>query len=265
MHLQDILKERPLGLAFDIDGTLSPIAPTPGEARLHPEARPLLEQASRYAHVAIITGRSVESGAAMVNVENLTYIGSHGLEWCDGLPASHPVQIAPEALAYVRAGKDLLDLMERQLSEVPGILIERKRVGGAIHYRLSPDPQEAEARIRSLLEEPLRRSGMRLSTGKYVFEIRPPIEANKGEALRRFAERLQLRGVVFAGDDRTDLDAVRELVRMRTDGMATLAIAVQHLDTPPALLEEADSVVQGVDGMITLLREIVRYLESFWG
>jgi trehalose 6-phosphate phosphatase len=262
MHLQHILKERPLGLAFDIDGTLSPIAPTPDEARLHPEARPLLEQAGRYARVAIITGRSVESGAAMVNVEGLTYIGSHGMEWCDGLPASHPVQIAPEALAYMQTGKDLLDLVERPLCDVPGILVERKRVGGAIHYRLSPDPQEAETRIRALLEEPARRAGMCLSAGKFVIEIRPPVEANKGQALRRFAERLRLRGVVFAGDDRTDLDAVRELVRMRAEGTTTLAIAVQHADTPPALLEEADSVVQGVDGAVMLLREIVCYLQK---
>jgi trehalose 6-phosphate phosphatase len=262
MHLQHVLKERPLGLAFDIDGTLSPIAPMPGAARLHPEARPLLEQASRYAHVAIITGRSVESGAAMVDVEGLTYIGSHGVEWCDGLPASHPIQVAPEALAYSQAGKELLDLVERQLSNMSGILVERKRIGGAIHYRLSPDPQEAETRIRSLLEEPARRSGMRLSAGKFMIEVIAPVEANKGLALRRFAERLHLRGVVFAGDDRTDLDAVRELARMRTEGTMTLAIAVQHTDTPPALLEEADSAVQGVDGMIALLRAMVQYLKE---
>jgi trehalose 6-phosphate phosphatase len=257
MDLQYALKERPLGLAFDIDGTLSPIAPTPDEARLHPDARPLLEQARKYAHVAIITGRSVESGAAMVNVEGLTYIGSHGMEWCDGLPTSHPVQVEPEALAYIQAGKDLLNLVEQHLSDVPGILVERKRVGGSIHYRLSPDPQEAERRIRSLLDEPARRTGMRLGPGKYIVEVRPPIEANKGRALRRFAERLQLRGVLFAGDDRTDLDAVRELAHMRSEGVVTLAVAVQHTDTPPTLLEEADSVVQGVDGVMDLLREIL--------
>src|SRR5436305_2869917 len=96
--LRSILAQRPLGLVFDIDGTLSPIAPTPAEAHLYPGVASLLEQARRYAHVAIITGRAVEDGAAMVNVEGLTYIGTHGLEWCDGLPSSHPVQLLPEAL-----------------------------------------------------------------------------------------------------------------------------------------------------------------------
>src|SRR6184192_3474944 len=120
--LYTVLSRRPLGLVFDIDGTLSPIAPTPAEAHLYPDVAALLEQARRYAHVAIITGRAVEDGAAMVQVEGLTYIGTHGLEWCDGLPTSHPVQLLPEALPYVEPGKQLLDIAEQQLAGLPGLL-----------------------------------------------------------------------------------------------------------------------------------------------
>src|SRR6266567_9276878 len=89
VNLQTVLSQRPLGLVFDIDGTLSPITPTPDEARLFPGVVPLLEQARQLAHVAIMTGRAIDNGAAMVNVEGLTYIGSHGLEWCNGLPTKH--------------------------------------------------------------------------------------------------------------------------------------------------------------------------------
>ncbi len=79
--IQTVLSRRPLGLVFDIDGTLSPIAPTPGEAQLYPGVASLLEQARERAHVAIMTGRALDDGAAMVNVDDITYIGSHGLEW----------------------------------------------------------------------------------------------------------------------------------------------------------------------------------------
>src|SRR5579864_4619643 len=79
--IQTVLTQRPLGLVFDIDGTLSPIAPTPDEARLHPSVASLLEQARNHAHIAIMTGRAIDNGAAMINVEGLTYVGSHGLEW----------------------------------------------------------------------------------------------------------------------------------------------------------------------------------------
>jgi trehalose 6-phosphate phosphatase len=255
--LQHVMQQRPLGLVFDIDGTLSPIAPTPAEARLHPAARSLLEQARSFAHVAIITGRSVVDGAAMVNVEGLTYIGTHGLEWCDGLPSEHPVQVTPAALAYIEPGRHLLDLAEHTYGTHPGILVERKRVGGSIHYRLSPDPDQMRADLFALLEQPAQEAGMLLREGKRVIEIKPPVAANKGDGVRRFVERYALQGILFAGDDRTDLDAMLELARLRTSGLATFSIAVQHPDTIPQLLQQADLVVQEVDGMINVLRGIV--------
>jgi len=60
LNLQTVLSQKPLGLVFDIDGTLSPIAPTPEEAQLYPGIVPLLERAREHAHVAIMTGRAIE-------------------------------------------------------------------------------------------------------------------------------------------------------------------------------------------------------------
>lgn len=60
INLQTILAQRPLGLVFDIDGTLSPIAPTPEEARLYPGVASLLERAREHVHIAIVTGRAIE-------------------------------------------------------------------------------------------------------------------------------------------------------------------------------------------------------------
>ena len=65
-----------------------------------------------------------------------------------------------------------------------------------------------------------------------------------------------------AGDDRTDLDAVQEIERMRKGGITALAIVVQHPDTLPELLQQADIVVQKVPGMVDLLREMVEMLET---
>ncbi len=191
LDLQTVLTKKPLGLVFDIDGTLSPIAPTPEEARLYPGVAPLLERAREHAHIAIMTGRAIEDGAAMVNVDGLTYIGTHGLEWSDGLPTSHPVEILPEALAYIEPGKYLLDLVEQHLPTLPGVIVQR----------------------------------------------------------------FDLHGVTFAGDDRTDLDAVLEIARLRQEGIAALAIVVQHPDTLPEMLANADIVVQGVEGMANLLHK----------
>ena len=260
--IQTVLSQRPLGLVFDIDGTLSPIAPTPDEAQLYPGVASLLEQAREHAHVAIMTGRALDDGAAMVNVDDITYIGSHGLEWSDGLPASHPVRVAPEAFAYLKPGKALLDLAERDLATLPGIIVERKCIGGTIHYRLCPDPEQARRAILSLLEEPARRANMRLDEEKRAIGVRTPLDINKGQALLWFMLRFGLRGMLFAGDDYTDLDAVLEIERLRQHGMAALAIAVQHNDTPRELLAHADITVYGVAGMVELLHRIVASLQA---
>ncbi len=259
--LQTVLAERPLGLVFDIDGTLSPIAPTSAEAQLYPGVASLLQQASQHAHVAIMTGRAIIDGAAKVNVEGLTYIGTHGLEWSEGLPTTHPIEVVPEALASIEPGNYLLDLVEQQLPNLPGVVVQRKRFGGSIHYRLATDPQETRQRILAILEQPARAVNMQLSEGKRIVEIRVPIAVNKGHALRRFSQRFALSGLIFGGDDRTDLDAVYEIARRRADAVLALSIVVQHPDTLPELLENADIVVQEVEGMVELLQEMVSALK----
>ena len=260
--LRAVLAARPLGLVFDIDGTLSPLVPLPDDARLYAGVAELLEEMRKRAgvHVGIMTGRGIEDGARMVGVDGLTYIGTHGLEWSDGLPSLHPVQLVPGAEEYVAAGKAILDLAEPELSDVPGIIVQRKHVGGTIHYRRSPDPDYARRRILSVVTEPAHKMHMRIGEGKKVVEILSPLHVDKGQALRRFVQRFGLHGIVFAGDDRTDLYAIQEIERLRKDGITGLAIAVQHHDTLPGIVEHADIVVQGVEGMVAFLHEIAKML-----
>jgi len=257
-EISTILKQHPLGLVFDIDGTLSSIAQTPAEARLYPGAADYLEQAKRFAHVGILTGRAVTDGAAIVNVEGLTYVGTHGLEWSEGLPATHPVELLSEATPYIEPGKQLMDLVEQQLvPQMPDLLIQRKSVGGSLHYRRVPQPEQARELILSTLKEPANRLHMKLGEGKRVVEVLAPLTINKGKALRRFVEQFALRGIIFAGDDRTDLHAILEIEQLRQEGYAAHSIVVQHDDTPEELLTHADTIVQGVAGMVQLLEEMV--------
>ncbi len=262
VNLQKVLRQRPLGLIFDIDGTLSPIAPTPDEARLYPGVAELLTNAAQLVHVAILTGRGIENGAAMINVEGITYSGSHGIEWSEGLPTTHQVQIDPEAEASMQPAAELLDFVEQKLSHISGILVERKRIGGSVHDRLASDHEATRQLILDTLSEPARQLGLNIGEGKKVVEIKPSVVINKGQALRRVVQRFELAGVVFAGDDRTDLDAVLEINRLKQEGIVSASIVVQHHDTLPALLENADIIVQEVDGMVQLLKDIVEELRN---
>lgn len=260
VNLQETLSQQPLGLVFDIDGTLSPYVLAPLTAQLHPEVLPLLARARKYAHVVFLTSRDVDSAATMVDVDELFYMGTYGLEWCEGSPRVRPVQILPEAAAYIEFGRQLLDFAEQELSIVPGINVIRRRVGGAIEYSLAPDPEQARQMILSVLEEPARRVTMRLDLdeAERIVEVRAPLE--KGDALRRFVRQFGLHGVVFAGDDLPDLGAFLEVSKLRQAGVLGLSVVVQHANTLPILLESADVVVQEVEGMVKLLREMVTLL-----
>ncbi|MBE3566549.1 MAG: trehalose-phosphatase [Thermogemmatispora sp.] len=262
--LRNVLLTRPCGLTFDIDGTLSPIAPTPEAARLFPGVASLLERLRPYARVAVVTGRGITSAAALVGVDEITYIGNHGLEWAEGLPEHHPIRLLPEAEAYRLPAQRLLALAEQHLTlALPCAQIEYKSIGGTIHYRRCPDPVQARQQILELLREPAQESGLLLTEGKMAVELRVP-GLNKGQALQRFIEQHQLRSALFAGDDTTDLDGVETLIRLRQEGScpAAVTIAVRHADTPPLLLERADLVVEGVAGMAALLEEMVIFLEG---
>ncbi|HEY7416399.1 MAG TPA: trehalose-phosphatase [Ktedonobacteraceae bacterium] len=256
--LTSVLEQQRRGLVFDIDGTLSPIAPTPDQAHLYPGVAESLQQARQHAHVAIMTGRAIADGARIVNVEDVTYIGTHGLEWCDGLPTTHPIQLIPEAQQYVEPGRYLLNLVEQ--AQLPGVIVQYKNVGGSIHYRQAANPEQTRQRILALLEEAVRQAHMHMGEGKYVIEILPPLNVNKGIALRSYVQHFGLQGVFFAGDDRTDLNAMLEAEQLRREGLATYTVLVRHPDTLPEMLEHADEIVDGVEAMAVKLQAIVAQL-----
>ena len=91
------------------------------------------------------------------------------------------------------------------------------------------------------------RHGLRVTAGRMIFEIRPALAVNKGTAIRELARDLGLRGIVFFGDDVTDVDAFRALREMREEHeAATLRVGVLGPETSPAVLAETDVTVDGV-------------------
>ena len=87
-----------------------------------------------------------------------------------------------------------------------------------------------------------------------VFELRPNIQIDKGVVLTRLQETAQAEGILYIGDDLTDVDAFRALRRMT--GVATLGVGVRSGEAPAALLEEADVLVDGVGGVRELLSSL---------
>jgi trehalose 6-phosphate phosphatase len=255
------LAGRPRGLLSDLDGTLSAIAPTPEAAVPLPGVAELLRAATaRFDLVAIISGRSAVDARSMVGVPGLWYVGNHGMEWLGpGDDAGAPPHVLTEAALYADEVADALDELEATLgSHWPGMRVERKGATGSVHVRATSDPPAAlEAVTRGATVAAVRR-GLRVTTGKLVVEIRPPVDVDKGSAVTALVRDHGLRSVLYLGDDRTDLDAFRAL-RALTDAHAcrACAVAVLHPEAPPELAAAADLSLPSARAVPGFLRALL--------
>ena len=258
----EILSQRPSALLTDIDGTISAIAPTPFEATVHPGALAALARlAARLDAVAVVSGRAPGAGAAMVGLPELIYVGNHGLERIvRGAPWTHPA--AEEARAAVAQALTEIEAAVRARGEAPWLLVENKGVSGTVHYRLAPDQVAAAALLEPLARGAAERHGLRLSPGRMIVELRPALAVNKGTAIRDLARDLGLRGVIFFGDDVTDVDGFRALRALREEGAAaTLSVGVVGPETPEGVAAVADLVIQGVPACAATLLAIADRLD----
>lgn len=260
------LGRRPRGLFSDIDGTLSAIAPTPEAATLLPGVRELIEQAREiFDVVALVSGRAAADAFRMAGVRGIIYIGNHGLETAripaigydaDGGVDDLEVIVRPEAQPYTLAVEAALRAIEDRLGpRYPGLRTEPKGVTGSIHVRNTSDPAAAEAAVYALAAELAAAHGLRVTRGKMVVELRPPVEVDKGTAVAEMIERMGLRGAFYLGDDRTDVDAFRALRRLSEVGTCEgVSVAVLHGEAPPELAAEADVALPFVARVPDFLR-----------
>lgn len=259
----DVLRQRPAALITDIDGTISAIAPTPFEAVVHAEALVALERLTDLLDaVAVVSGRAPADGAAMVGLKQLTYVGNHGLERIvRGAPWTHPV--AEAARPAIAAALEEIQEGVRAAGDAPWLIIENKGVTGTVHYRLAEDPEAAAALLNALAAVAAERHGLRVVPGRMIVELRPALSVNKGTAIRDLVTDLGLLGVVFFGDDVTDVDGFLALRALRDEGLAaTLSVGVLAAETPEVVAQSVDLHVSGVAACAATLLEIAAQLSA---
>jgi trehalose 6-phosphate phosphatase len=235
----------------DIDGVLAPIVPTPDLSEVPEELRGLLQRLSEmYLVVAGISGRAVEDALRLVGLEEIAYYGNHGFEV---LRPGDDVEIVPEAEPYKNKVEELENKAREELEPL-GAFVEEKGITASIHYR-NVSPENGE-RCKEFVEREGERLGLRITVGRGVVEARPPIRADKGTATRKVVEEYEPQKALFMGDDTTDLDAFRELEKLREEGVLEeiLRIGVESEEGPPEIVLEADLVVEGTEGVEEALR-----------
>jgi trehalose 6-phosphate phosphatase len=234
-------RARRAGVLCDFDGSLSAIVAHPDLAEPSPGAREALAAlVPVYKVVAVITGRRAEDVAARLRVPGLRYEGLYGMQ-----------EAAPELLFA------LLPRVEAAAATVPEAWVEDKGVSIAVHYRQAPDPARSRVALMAALEPVAAGAGMDLVEGKMVLELVPADRPMKGGAVERVIGEAALEAALFAGDDVADLDAFAALDRLASTGLVAVKVAVRGPETPAPLLEAADLVVDGPEGLVTMLRELV--------
>jgi trehalose 6-phosphate phosphatase len=240
-------------LLSDFDGTLAPIVADPAQARPLPAARRALKAlVPRLGLVAVVSGRPVEYLREHVAVPGIVLAGVYGLEQLVG----EEVVTDPRALAHLDAVAAAATEAERRW---PTLTVERKgSTAFTVHWRRAPQ----DAPGREALESLAGSHGLRLAWGRQAAELLVPVPVDKGTVVRALLDGAAVTAGAAAGDDVGDVAAFDALAAWaRTDpGFVAVRVAVRSGESPAALLDAADAVVDGPAALAARLADLAAAL-----
>jgi trehalose-phosphatase len=254
--LVEALRAEPAGSAVltDVDGTLAPIVARPEQAAVPERAATALRRlGQRYSLVGCISGRRAVEARRLVGVDDVAYAGNHGLELLlpgDAAPRLDPALAGreDEASAFLAGRAGAL--------AAAGLRLEDKGPIQALHWR-GAEGTVAEDAARELAAD-AEAAGLATHWGRKVLELRPDVPVGKDAAIDALLGGGGIARAVYAGDDRTDLDAFRRLRELREAGEldAALCVGVVSAEAPPGLAEGADLTVDGPEGWLAILEAL---------
>ena len=187
-------------LFLDFDGTLVDFADRPETVVVPSNLQALLSElfTALDGAVALVSGRSIASLDALLDLPLIPVAGGHGAEWrVNG--TTHTVEInSPDY-------SDAVALMTA-FAAAHDLLFENKSHSFALHFRQHP---HLKAKVDQFLAEQIEvLPGIRVIYGNCVREVQPR-GMDKGKAVARFMQLPPFAGrcPIYIGDDTTDEDA----------------------------------------------------------
>jgi trehalose 6-phosphate phosphatase len=238
---------------LDYDGVLTPIVDTPSDAVMGPEMRRIVSDLAQRASVCVVSGRDRAVVTELMGLDDLIVAGSHGFD----------IHSPSTGTITHDASSGFEDLVEKVTAEVTdraaaieGTLVEPKHASVALHYRAVDPSRHGE--VSELVDGVLAAhpGELRVTPGKFVHEIQPKIDWNKGRAVEHLLGVLDLRGPdvlpVYLGDDVTDEDAFAA-PSIADGGLGVLVIdpadAAERETAASAVLADVDAVARFLDGL----------------
>ncbi len=237
---------------LDLDGTLAPIVSHPGDVAVPPSITRLIRELSHiYLAVGIVSGRTANEARRIVGNAELAYIGNHGFET---MVPGHAIVVCEEAQPWMDKIRKLTESGSVEAMTEAGVWLEDKAATLSYHYRRAQDPEAALAWLQQNIIPRAEKLGLRVSEGRMVVEIKPPVEINKGVSVGHLLDRLGARRAIYVGDDTTDIDALKELrKRRRRKDSIMVGVGVISKEMPERLPKFCDLMVARVNGVEALL------------
>ncbi len=238
---------------LDIDGTLAPIVEHASDASVPEGTRQqLIAISRRFGLVACVSGRRASEARAMVAIGSISYLGSHGAELLRS--GWTKARLDPGLREWARRVEAFAAAMDDPALRRQRVRMEDKGAIAAFHWRGAPDEAAAQATVREVAAR-AEAEGLTTHWGRKVLEVRPPVRIDKGAGIEQLLAEESITGALYAGDDVTDLDAFRTLRELAADGRLAHAVCVgvDSEDGPDEIPAQADMVVDGTDGMRSLL------------
>lgn len=221
-------------LFLDIDGTLIDIASTPTDVHVPSSLIGLLKQLqARFGGaLAVVTGRQIEDVDRLFNPLRLAASGVHGCE----------IRYRPDAAVERQSSTisaDHIAAISVIAARYPGVMIEPKGTGVAVHFRNVPhNGAELQHDLQSYFSN--QSAQLVVAHGRMVFEILPT-GFSKATAVASLWQRAPFAGrrPVMIGDDVGDIPAFD--FAQRAGGVA-LRVAGEHFGFEKAELSGPSAV-----------------------
>ncbi|KAK9280655.1 hypothetical protein L1049_014352 [Liquidambar formosana] len=218
---------------LDYDGTLAQIVDNPDIAFMTDAMRAAVHEVACCFPTAIISGRCRDKVHEFVKLNDVYYAGSHGmdimtpvrsLKFRDHKHQTTSIDEKGNKVFLFQPAQDFLPTVQeifRVLGEktkcIKGAMVENNKFCISVHSRRVPEEDVAalEKLVTSVMEA---FPEFRLTGGKEVMEIRPPIAWDKGLAVEYLLDTLGFDSSsdvhpIYIGDDVTDEDAFKAIKR----------------------------------------------------
>jgi trehalose-phosphatase len=160
--------------------------------------------------LGIVSGRTIEDLRQKVAIDDIIYVGNHGLEIKGpGISFIHPV--AEETKTFLFS---LCEELRKALAHIEGASVDNKGLTLSLHYRLVGEArlEELNKIFYHIINPSLALGKVKVTPSKKAYDIRPAVDWGKGKAvgflIQKFGREDKLL-VIFLGDDVTDYDGFR--------------------------------------------------------